>query len=273
MEDEMIKKLLKLKENLLYDFRSIKQKNTAVMNYINEMIKTALIESNMSDIVVDIKAPMCMDDSVINYTFNINKKNILRDEFIYDVVIMQTKPTEIDFSNLNYCKNKHLELPLRYLFVTSNKAIKNKNQVTYRFKVESPKKLLLARLEDLIDSVIAKTNSIENDLGDFELKRENHIYSIWLRVKSEESNNYRLLEIIDEVIRTTISSFKFLGVENTIDLLDIKIHRSFMSLQNYLYYCMSARDIPDDKIIKLMNRRIFSIRRDRIKCNFVSPQQ
>ena len=38
MEDEMIKKLLKLKENLLYDFRSIKQKNTAVMNYINEMI-------------------------------------------------------------------------------------------------------------------------------------------------------------------------------------------------------------------------------------------
>ena len=258
----MFKKLLKLKENLLYDFRSTKQKNIAVMNYINDMIKATLIQNNMSDIVVDIKAPMCMDDSVINYTFDVNEKNILKDEFIYDVVIRQTKSTEIDFSNLNYCKNKHLELPIRYLFVTSNKAIKDKNQVTYRFKVESPKKLLLARLEDLIDSVITKTNFVENDLGDFQLKRENHIYTIGLKVTSEESDHYHLLETIDEVIRATIPSFKFLGVENTIDLLDIKIHRSFMSHEPRLYYYLSARDIPDDKIIKLMNRRIFSIERN-----------
>lgn len=261
----MIKKLLKLKENLLYDLRSIKQKNMAVMNYINEMIEAALIESNMMDIVIDIKTPTCVEDCAIN------KKNILENEFVYDVVIKQTKPTEIDFSHLDYCKNNHLELPLRYLFVTSNKAIKDKNQVTYRFKVESPKKLLLARLENLINSVIAKTNSTESDLKDFELRRENHIYSIWLRVTSEESDNYRLLELIDEVIYTTIHSFKFLGVENTIDLLDIKIHRSFMSLQNYLYYCMSARDIPDDKLIKLMNRRIFSIERNKNKCRFYLP--
>ncbi len=273
MEDEMFKKLFKLKENLLYDFRSIKQKNIAVMNYINDMIETALIESNMSDIVVDIKAPMCMGDSVINYTFDVNKKNILKDEFIYDVVIRQTKSTEIDFSNLNYCKNKHLELPIRYLFVTSNKAIKNQYQVTYRFKVELPKKLLLARLEDLIDSVITKTNSVENDLGDFQLKRENHIYTICLKAISEESDHYRLLETIDEVIRATIPSFKFLGVEDTIDLLDIKIHRSFMSHEPRFSYYLSVRDISDDKIIKLMNRRIFSIERNRNKCSFYISQQ
>ena len=273
MEDEMLKMLLKLKENLLYDFRSIKQKNISVMNYINDMIETALIESNMSDIVIDIETPTCVGDCDINYPFFINKKNILEDEFVYDVVIRQTKPTEIDFSHLDYCKNNHLELPIRYLFVASNKAIKNQNQVTYRFKVESPKKLLLARLENLIDSVITKTNSIESDLRDFELKRENHIYSIWLRATSEESNNYRLFETIDGVIRTTISSFKFLGVENTIDLLDIEIHRSFVTIQNYLYYCMSARDISDDKIIKLMNRRIFSMERNRNKCSFYFSQQ
>ena len=103
------------------------------------------------------------------------------------------------------------------------------------------------------------------------LKRENHIYTIGLKVTSEESDHYHLLETIDEVIRATIPSFKFLGVENTIDLLDIKIHRSFMSLQNYLYYCMSARDIPDDKLIKLMNRRIFSIERNKNKCRFYLP--
>ena len=264
----MIKKLLKLKENLLYDLRSTKQKNMAVMNYINEMIEVAFIESNMMDIVVDIETRTCVGDCAIYYPFFINRKNILEDEFVYDVIVTQTKPTEIDFSHLDYCKNNHLELPLRYLFVTSNKAIKNKNQVTYRFKVESPKKLLLARLENLIDSVIAKTNSTKSDLKDFKLRRENHIYSICLKATSEESDHYYLLELIDEVIRTTIPSFKFLGVENTIGLLDIKIHRSFMSHDKELSYHMSARDIPDDKLIKLMNRRIFSIERNKNKCRF-----
>lgn len=59
----------------------------AVMNYINEMIEAAFIESNMMDIVTDIKTPTCVGDCAINYPFFINKKNILKDEFVYDVIV------------------------------------------------------------------------------------------------------------------------------------------------------------------------------------------